>query len=66
MVLGDSVTGEAREVAKVYAALARQIRAACAPREAAGGPDFRRRMHGHRARQRPRRALREFLLSLAR
>ncbi|MCE2988969.1 MAG: glycerate kinase [Burkholderiales bacterium] len=26
MVLGDSVTGEAREVAKVYAALARQIR----------------------------------------
>jgi hydroxypyruvate reductase len=27
MVLGDSVTGEAREVAKVYAALARQVRA---------------------------------------
>jgi hydroxypyruvate reductase len=27
MILGDSVTGEAREVAKVYAALARQIRA---------------------------------------
>lgn len=27
MVLGDSVTGEAREVAKVYAALVRQIRA---------------------------------------
>lgn len=26
MILGDSVTGEAREVAKVYAALARQIR----------------------------------------
>ena len=26
MVLGDSVTGEAREVAKVYAALARQLR----------------------------------------
>jgi glycerate 2-kinase len=26
MVLGDSVTGEAREVAKVYAALARQVR----------------------------------------
>jgi hydroxypyruvate reductase len=26
MVLGDSVTGEAREVAKVYAALAREIR----------------------------------------
>jgi glycerate 2-kinase len=27
MILGDSVTGEAREVAKVYAALAKQIRA---------------------------------------
>jgi hydroxypyruvate reductase len=27
MVLGDSVTGESREVAKVYAALARQVRA---------------------------------------
>ena len=27
MILGDSVTGEAREVAKVYAALCRQIRA---------------------------------------
>ena len=27
VVLGDSVTGEAREVAKVYAALARQVRA---------------------------------------
>jgi hydroxypyruvate reductase len=26
MVLGDSVTGESREVAKVYAALARQVR----------------------------------------
>jgi hydroxypyruvate reductase len=26
MVLGDSVTGEAREVAKVYAALAREVR----------------------------------------
>ena len=26
MILGDSVTGEAREVAKVYAALARQVR----------------------------------------
>jgi len=30
-ILGDSVTGEAREVAKVYAALARQIRAHAAP-----------------------------------
>jgi hydroxypyruvate reductase len=27
MVLGDSVTGESREVAKVYAALAREVRA---------------------------------------
>ena len=31
MVLGDSVTGEAREVAKVHAAIARQLRAARAP-----------------------------------
>jgi hydroxypyruvate reductase len=31
MVLGDSVTGEAREVAKVYAALARQVRAHAQP-----------------------------------
>lgn len=31
MVLGDSVTGESREVAKVYAALARQLRAHAQP-----------------------------------
>ena len=31
MLLGDSVTGEAREVAKVYAALARQIRSHAQP-----------------------------------
>ena len=31
MVLGDSVTGESSEVAKVYAALAREVRAARAP-----------------------------------
>ena len=31
IILGDSVTGEAREVAKVYAALAREIRTRSAP-----------------------------------
>ncbi len=42
-VLGDSVTGEAREVAKVYGALAREIRAARHAVAGAGRADLRRR-----------------------
>ena len=42
-VLGDSVTGEAREVAKVYGALAREIRDARHAVAAARRADLRRR-----------------------
>ena len=57
MVLGDSVTGESSEVAKVYAALARQVRAPRASVQAARGAHLRRRDHGDVARQGTRRAL---------
>ncbi len=49
VILGDTVTGEAREVAKVYAALVRELRAHGTPFRAAGRTDFRWRVHCHAA-----------------
>jgi hypothetical protein len=58
VILGDSVTGEAREVAKVMAAITRDPHVWLAL-QAAGRAALGRRVHGHgKAQQRPRRALR--------
>ena len=57
VLLGDTITGEARDVAQVMAAIAREIVALRPAVRAPGGADLGRRMHGHDARSWPRRAL---------
>ena len=64
-ILGDSVTGEAREVAKVYGALAREVKQHGLPWQPPVALISGGETHGHRARRRARRAPAEFLLSLA-
>ena len=55
VILSDRVEGEAREVAKVFAALALRMRRAERAVPAALRPAVRRRNHGDGARKRPRR-----------
>ena len=56
VILGDSIEGESREVARVMAGIVRAGEALWPAGGAALRPDLRRRDHGHRARQGPRRA----------
>ena len=58
LLLGDALEGEAREVGRVMAGIARSVGRARPAAAAALRPALRRRDHGHRARQGPRRAQR--------
>ena len=58
MILGDSIEGEAREVAQVMAGIARQVATHGQPAPATAGAALRRRDHGDTARPGPRRAQR--------
>ena len=55
LVLSTFVEGEAREVARVHAAIAKEIRASGTTGSEAGLRDLGRRNHGDRSRQRTRR-----------
>ena len=55
LVLSSTIEGEAREVARVCVAVAREVAGERPARRAAGLPDLRRRDHRHAPRERARR-----------